>query len=65
MPEGVTSAYGVEGASRADAQTYPSPATIAERHGNFWGRHAKSRSFWAAANEVAAAQVQREVNRRL
>ena len=35
MPEGVTSAYGVEGASRADAQTYPSPATIAERHGNF------------------------------
>ena len=29
------SAYGVEGASRADAQTYPSPATIAERYGNF------------------------------
>ena len=25
MPEGVTSAYEVEGASRADAQTYPSP----------------------------------------
>ena len=59
------SAYGVEGASRADAQTYPSPATIAERHGNFWGRHAKSRSFWAAANEVVAAQVRREVSRRL
>ena len=35
MPEGVTSAYEVEGASRADAQTYPSPATIAERHGLF------------------------------
>ena len=33
MPEGVTSAYEVEGASRADAQTYPSPARIAERHG--------------------------------
>ena len=64
MPEGVTSAYGVEGASGADAQTYPSPATIAERHGLPRGRHAQSRSFWAPVNEVVAAQVQREVNRR-
>jgi SnoaL-like domain len=32
MPEDVTSAYGVEGASRTDAQTYPCQATIAERH---------------------------------
>ena len=31
MPKDVTSAYGVEDTSRADAQTYPSPATIPER----------------------------------
>jgi hypothetical protein len=31
MPKDMTSAYGVEDTSRADAQTYPSPATIPER----------------------------------
>ena len=63
IPEGVTSAYGVEGVSGADAQTYTSPATIAERHG-LPCRHAKSRSFCRVAGRPVLPRMDLAPQRR-